>query len=229
MATTPRPVLRDDELHLFNSMSGEARRNQLETTNIAMDFVEILKDLMQGECSPAFTDTTRVDKFIHYCYYFDPERTLNQVAIPPDELRDFLNKIKTEIKAQHDILKACLVPSTDPVPDENIWRLLPNSNIYPFQHKTRILKGSVELLEQLNEPLQNIQYDLLAFARALRTISNPVKTARYDIKIGEDAVHDFTLGFTIENPNIDTNSVNISFPQSQDIRTEIPINLNTDT
>ena len=94
MATIPRSVLRDDELALFDSMSGEARRNQLETTNIAMDFVEILDDLMQGECSQTFIDTTRVDKFIHYHYYFDPERTMNQVAVPPDELRDFLNKIK---------------------------------------------------------------------------------------------------------------------------------------
>ena len=229
MASTPRPVLRDDDLATFNSMSGDARRNRLETNNIAMDFADIVNDLMQGECSQAFIDTTRVDKFIHYHYYFDPERTMNQVAVPPDDLRDFLNKIKMDIKAQHDILKACLVPTTDPEPDETIWRLLPHSNIYPFQHKTRIVKGSVELLEQLNEPLQNIQYDLLAFARSLRTVSSPVKTARYDIKIGEEAVHDFTLGFTIENPNTDLNSINISFPQSQDIRTEIPINLNTDT
>ena len=84
MASTPRPVLRDDDIATFNSMSGDARRNQLETSNIAMDFVEILNDMMQGECSQAFIETTRVEKFIHYHYYFDPERTLNQVAIPPD-------------------------------------------------------------------------------------------------------------------------------------------------
>ena len=114
MAFIPRSVLRDDDIATFNSMSGPPTRNQLETHNIAMDFVVILDDLMQGACSQAFIDTTRVDKFIHYSYYFDPERTLNQVAIPPDELRDFLNKIKMEIRGQQDILKACLIPSTDP-------------------------------------------------------------------------------------------------------------------
>ena len=229
MAFTPRSVLRDDDIATFDSMSGPPTRNQLETHNIAMDFAVIMEDMMQGACSQAFTETTRVDKYIHYSYYFDPERTLNQVAIPPDELRDFLNKIKMDIRGQQDVLKACLIPSTDPEPDEKIWQLLPNSNMYPFQYKTRLVKATAELLEQLDAPLQNIQYDLLAFARSLRTMTNPVKTARYDIKIGEQANHDFTLGFTIANPNTEFNSINISFPRSQDIRTDIPINLNTDT
>ena len=73
MATALRPVLRDEDIARFNSMSGETKRNRLQTNNIAMDFVDILGDMMEGECSEAFIETTRVDKFIRYHYYFDPE------------------------------------------------------------------------------------------------------------------------------------------------------------
>ena len=229
MATALRPVLRDEDIARFNSMSGETKRNRLQTNNIAMDFVDILGDMMEGECSEAFIETTRVDKFIRYYYYFDPERTVNQVPIPQNELRDFLNRIKNDIKTHYDILKACLIPTHDQQPDEKVWRLLPNTNLYPFQHKTKLVKETVNLLEQLNEPLQNIQYDLLAFARSVRTVSNPITTARYDIKIGDEAVHDFTLDFNIESPKTEYSNINISFPQSQNITTEIPINLQTDT
>ena len=67
-------LLRGDEAR-FEALGGDQKETLVEVENMAENYAEIMRKLLVGECSEQFLKKTKIDRFLHYMFFAEPDRT----------------------------------------------------------------------------------------------------------------------------------------------------------